>query len=120
MLRSQYNLVMVIVCIGHCVSRDGGEGVRLGVSGPRLMCEAKVKAAEVQGPLCLLMREVLCCTPVLEVAVVRDDVERLRETFEVMSPIFEGMDDGKHFLIVDLIVLLCFDHRLGPECYRMP
>ena len=82
----------------------------MGVSGPRLMCEVKVKAAKVQGPSCLLACEVLCCMPVLEVAVVRDDVEWLRETFEVMLPIFEGADDGKHFFIIDLVVLLCFDH----------
>ena len=110
MLRSQYNLVVVIICIGRCMSRDAGEGVCLGVSGPRLMCEVKVKAAKVQGPSCLLACEVLCCMPVLEIAVVQDDVEWLRETFEVMLPILEGADNGKHFLIIDLVVSLCFNH----------
>ena len=62
----------------------------------------------------------MCCTPILEVVVVGNDVEWLRETFEVMLPVFEGVDDGQHFSVIDLVVTFCVCHGLGAISYRMP
>ena len=48
--------------------------------------------------------------PILEVVMVGDDVERLRETFEVIPPVFKGMNDSKYFSVIDLIVMFCVCH----------
>ena len=120
MVRFEDDLVLVIVSVGENREGDTGERVGLGVSCAQFMCEQKVKPAEVERPASLVVSEVLCCMPILEVAMVRDNVKWLRETFEIMPPIFKGANDGKHFSVVDLIVMFRLCHRLGTISYRMP
>ena len=42
----------------------------MGVSSSRFVSKVKVKATKVEGPVCLMTSEVLCGTPIFEVAVV--------------------------------------------------
>ena len=39
-----------------------------------------------------------------EVIVVGPNLENLGVSLEIMSPVFEGFDDGKEFFIVNVIV----------------
>ena len=39
---------------------------------------------------------------------------------EVMSPSFEGMDDGKEFMVIDVIITLHWQERLGEIRTRVP
>jgi hypothetical protein len=91
----------------------------LGISSPGFMSEVEIETAEVQGPPCLSAREVLCHMPVFQVSMIGDNVERLRETLQIVSPVFEGTDDGEHLFVVDLVISFCFNHGLGPEGDRM-
>ena len=75
----------------------------------------KVKPTKVKGPAGLSTSEVLCGAPVLKVAMIRDDVEWLQKTFQVMMPVLESSDDGKHFLVINFVVSLRFNHGLGAE-----
>jgi len=102
------------------VGGDAGKRICLGVSSPGFMSEMEIETAEVQGPLCLLMCEVLCRVPIFQVSMVGDNVEHLREAFQIVLPVFESTNDGKHLLIIDLVILFGFDHRLGSEDDRMP
>ena len=42
--------------------------------------------------------------PVLEVVVVRLDLERQRKSFKVVLPCLQSANDGKHLFVVDLVV----------------
>src|SRR6266849_4198745 len=83
------------------------------------MYEMKVKATEIQRPASLLSSKVLHCAPVLKVAVISHNIERLWEAFEVVTPIFKRVDDAQHLLIIDFIVSFSIDHRLGTEGHRV-
>ena len=52
-------------------------------------------------------------TEVHQVLVVGEDLDREWRAMEVMPPGLQGMDDGKELLVIDIIVLLGRDERLG-------
>ena len=52
------------------------------------------------------MVEYLSCGKVLEVLGVREHLYLLHRTLAIPSPMFERIDDGKEFLVMDLVVYL--------------
>jgi len=79
----------------------------------------EVEAAEIERPACLTATEVLCCSPVLEVLVVRDNMKGLRKAFEIVLSVFQCANNGQHFFIVYLVVAFSVDHELGTEGNRV-
>ena len=77
------------------------------------MDDFKIKIGKVKQPPCLVMVEVLGLTEVHQVLVVSNDLDRERRAVEVVPPGLQGMDDCKEFLVVDDIVVLSWDERLG-------
>ena len=55
------------------------------------------------------MVKVLGLTEVCQVLVVRKDLDGEGGSMEVVSPGLQGMDDGKEFSVVDIIVLFYGD-----------
>jgi len=47
-----------------------------------------------------------------KVLMVGEDLNRKRGAVAVVLPGLEGMDDGKEFLIVDVMVSFCLEERL--------
>ena len=86
----------------------------------RLVSEEEVVVGKKKGPAGLTTIEVLSGFPKLEIAVIGDDLERLRESFQELSPILESFCDGKHLTIVDLVIAFCFGHGLRAVCNWMP
>ena len=56
---------------------------------------------------------ILGMTEVHQVIVVGEDLYWERGVMEVMFSGFQGTDDGKEFLVVDIIVSLGGDEQLG-------
>ena len=81
MVGSEDYLTTIVIRVGFQMCRDARKGICLGVSSSGLMGEMKIKMTKVQRPSRLLTCEVLCCLPVFQISVVRDDVEGLREAF---------------------------------------
>ena len=48
--------------------------------------------------------------------MIRDDINRSRSSFEVVSPNFEGFENGQEFLVVYIIVQLRRVEGPGVEC----
>ena len=42
---------------------------------------------------------------VFEVLVIGNDFDRRRETFEIMTPLFESCEDREEFFVVDFVIL---------------
>ena len=59
------------------------------------------------------MVEMLGRTEEGEILMVGEDLDWERRAMEVMSPSFEGVDDGKEFVIIDVIITLSWWKRLG-------
>jgi hypothetical protein len=119
-LRTEDDLLAVIFSVGNVVVRHAGEGVGLGIGLSGTVDEREVKAGEVEGPLALSSAEVLCGAPVVEVAVVSDNLERLGRSFQEVSPVLEGLNDGEHLPVVDLVIAFGLLHGGGAECDGVP
>ena len=52
-------------------------------------------------------------TEVGEIFMVSEDLYRERGSVEVVLPTLQGMDDGKEFSVIDVIVSFCQGERLG-------
>jgi hypothetical protein len=63
-----------------------------------------VELREIFGPSDLATGKELCRCEIFQVLVVGNDVDRRCCTFEIMSPYFEGFNDGEEFLVVDIVV----------------
>ena len=83
----EYYLLAVVFCVNYLMGWEPGQGISLGVSLSRAMCEAKVEAGQVCGPSGLPSTEVLSRTPIPKVRVVCDDLKWCGEAFQEMSPV---------------------------------
>lgn len=52
------------------------------------------------------MVETLGRTKEGEIFVIGEDLDRKRAAMEVMSPSLKGMDNGKEFTIIDVVIML--------------
>ena len=57
---------------------------------------------------------------VRQVFVIGEDLDGKGGTVEVMSPGFEGMDDGQEFSVVNIIVSFCWGEGLREVGTGMP
>ena len=53
--------------------------------------------------------EVLGLTEVRQVLVIHEDLDGKWGPVEVMSPGFQGTDDGEELSVVDVVVAFCWD-----------
>ena len=65
--------------------------------------DCEVKLGQEEGPAGLPTGQFLLCMEIGEVVVVGPNFENLGMSFEVMSPVFEGFDDGKEFFIMNIV-----------------
>ena len=64
----------------------------------------KIKVSKVEQPLCLSVVEVLGLMEIHQVFMVYEDLDGEERSVEVMSPRFQGTDDGKELSVVDVVV----------------
>ena len=69
------------------------------------MTEREVKSGEVEGPVRLSPVELFGRHEVLKVLVVRSYLTGVFGAFNEVPPLLQRPDDGKHLLVVDLIVV---------------
>ena len=90
-----------------------GEGIRSGKEAAWNMDDFEIKVCKVKQPPCLSTVEILCLMEVRQVLVVGKDLDGERGSVEVVPPRLQGTDNGKEFSVVDVVVMLCWDERLG-------
>ena len=84
------------------------------------VCDGEVKLGEKQGPAGLAAGKFLFCSEVGEVVVVHPDFKKLRMSFKVVTEGFKGMDDGKKFFVVDVVILFDREHGFRVKGDRVP
>jgi len=66
------------------------------------------------------MVEFLSHHEVLQVLVVRPDLDQVLGSFQKVSPLFQRIDDSKHLFVMDLVVPFHQRQRFAVEGHRVP
>ena len=103
---------IVVVCVGKKI-RAVGEGVWSCQGLSRDMDHFQIKVGKVNKPLGLSMIEGLGRVEVGKVFMVSKDLHGKWGSMEVVSPGFQGADDGKEFSVIDVVVSFSWGERLG-------
>jgi len=85
-----------------------------------LVFNFEIELGENEGPTGLTPGERRSGHEVAKVAVVGKDLYRVSATFEVVSPVFEGLDNSKEFTVMHLIVPFGWDELAGVKGNRVP
>jgi hypothetical protein len=75
--------------------------------------------AKILGPANLAPSKDLRSSEILQILVVRDNVDRKASTFEIMSPMRKGVEDGQQFLVMRVVVEFGRLQRPGPKRNRV-
>ena len=73
----------------------------------------QIEVSKVNEPADLLMIEGMGGAEVSEIFMVSEDLYKERGPVKVVSPGLQGMDDGKEFSVIDVIVSFCQGERFG-------
>ena len=76
------------------------------------MDHLEVKVSKVDEPSCLLAIERLGLAEVGKILVVCENLYQERRAMEVVMPGFQGTDDHKEFLVIDVVVSFSRRERL--------
>ncbi|KAG5336701.1 hypothetical protein C0989_012070 [Termitomyces sp. Mn162] len=99
---------------------SSGQGIWFLHAPARLVVQREVKVGEVEEPPGLSVLELLSCLEVFKVLVICPDLELVLCTFQEVPPLLKQPDDGQHFLVMDLIVLLHCIQALRVKGHWMP
>jgi len=68
----------------------------------------KVELEKVFGPLCLPLGQHLGSRKILKVLIIRNNIDRISQTFQVVLPNLESFKDSKQFLIMCVVIQLYY------------
>ena len=86
---------------------SSSKSIQFGVKMTRVEPNDKVKLGEVLGPLYLSLGQYLGSRKILKILIIRNNIDGIGQTFQIVSPNLEGFKDGKQFLVMCVIVQLC-------------
>ena len=84
------------------------ESVRLTVKSSLSVADCEIKREELFRPSNLPSVELFRSSEVFKILMIRVDRNKIISFFEIMSLLFKTINDGKHFLIINFIVLFRF------------
>jgi len=79
----------------------------------RVEPDDKVELGKVLGPLCLPPDQYLGSRKILKVLMIRNNINRIGQTFQIVPPDLESFKDGKQFLIMCITVQLYHSESAG-------
>ena len=82
------------------------ESIRFCAEMTRAEPNNKVELGKILGPPHLPPGQYLGSREILKVFMIRNNVDGIGQTFQIMSPNLEGFEDGKQFLIMCVVVQL--------------
>ena len=72
----------------------------------RVEPDDKVELGEILGPPCLPLGQYLSSRKILKVLMIRNNVNGIGQTFQIVPPNLESFKDGKQFLVMCVVVQL--------------
>ena len=83
------------------------ESIQFCAETTRAEPDDKVELEEVLRPPCLPLGQYLGSRKILKVLMIRNNVDGVGRTFQIVPPNLESFKDGKQFLVMCVIVQLC-------------
>jgi len=84
------------------------ESIRFGAETTRAEPDDKVELEEVLRPLHLPPGQYLGSRKILKVLMIHNNVNGIGWTFQIVLPILESFEDGKQFLVMCVVIQLCY------------
>ena len=75
---------------------------------------------KLSNPSSLSSSNILGLSEIFQVLVVGMDFKRFVCAYQVISPFFEGWNNGEHFLVINLVIALSLVERFGEICDGVP
>ena len=85
---------------------SSSESIQFYAKTTRTEPDDKVKLGEVLGPPCLPLGQYLGSRKILKVLMIHNNIDRIGQTFQIVSPNLESFKDGKQFFVICVIVQL--------------
>ena len=85
---------------------SSSKSIQFGAKMTRVEPNDKVKLGEVLGPLHLSLGQYLGSRKILKILIIRNNIDGIGQTFQIVSPNLEGFKDGKQFLVMCVVVQL--------------
>jgi len=82
------------------------KSIQFGAEMTRAEPDDKVELGEVLGPLHLPLSQYLCSKKILKVFIIRNNINGIGQTFQIILPNLKSSKDGKQFLVMCVIVQL--------------
>jgi len=85
---------------------SSSESIQFCAEMTRVEPDDKVELGKVLGPLCLPPGQYLGSRKILKVLMIRNNIDGIGWTFQIVPPNLESFEDGKQFLVMCVIVQL--------------
>ena len=95
------------------------ESIWFGTQMIRAKPDDKVELGEVLGPPHLPLDQYLGSRKILKVLIICNNVNRISQTFQIVSPNLEGFKDSKQFLVICVIIQLCCSKSVEVKSNQM-
>jgi len=84
------------------------ESIWFGAKITRAEPDDKIELREILRLLCLPLGQYLGSRKILKVLMIHNNIDRIGRTFQIVLPNLESFKDGKQFLVMCVIVQLCY------------
>ena len=85
---------------------SSSESIWFSAETTRMEPDNKVELGEVLRPSCLPPRQYLGSRKILKVLMICNNIDGIGQTFQIVSPNLESLEDGKQFLVICIVVQL--------------
>jgi hypothetical protein len=96
-----------------------GQGISSSILSARLILDGKMEVRQDLRPTDLMAAEIAGGGKILKIFVVSKNFSRFRGELQIVSPLLEGLHNGQEFLVIDLVVHLCWEKCPGIKSNRM-
>jgi len=86
---------------------SSSESIWFGAKMTRMEPDDKIELGEIFRLLHLPPGQYLGSRKILKVLMIRNNINGIGRTFQIVLPNFESFEDGKQFLVICVIVQLC-------------
>jgi len=98
---------------------SSSKSIWFGAQTTRAEPDDKIELEEVLEPLCLPLDQDIDSRKILKVFMIHNNINRISQAFQVVSPNLESFKNGKQFLVIYIIVQLCYIESTGVKGHQM-
>ena len=84
------------------------ESIQFSAEVTRVEPDDKIELGEVLRLLCLSLGQYFGSRKILKVLMIYNNVDGIGQTFQIVLPNLESFEDGKQFLVMCVVVQLCY------------